>query len=179
MALHQQRFAKPPKSRGICRAGDCRRPASETNSLCTPHARQAATGQRFTFPATRTSGRKGPRRPNPVDLGNGTWKVPLVNKHAKRCTLVDAKDLALVRAKRWLADDREQTAYVRCVSRCGKYREYLHRLIMGPPPEPGLTVHHIDGNGLNNTRANLRWATPEEQREFQGQQDAISRHFCC
>lgn len=33
----------------------------------------------------------------------------------------------------------------------------IHRLIMNPPP--GFVVDHKDGNGLNNTRANLRIAT--------------------
>lgn len=34
---------------------------------------------------------------------------------------------------------------------------YIHRSIMGDIPE--LDVDHVDGNGLNNQRYNLRWST--------------------
>ena len=36
----------------------------------------------------------------------------------------------------------------------------MHRLIMNPPA--GLIVDHIDGDGLNNCRPNLRLATPAQ-----------------
>jgi hypothetical protein len=36
----------------------------------------------------------------------------------------------------------------------------MHRLIMGAPDR--LTVDHIDGDGLNNTRSNLRLATDSQ-----------------
>lgn len=37
---------------------------------------------------------------------------------------------------------------------------YMHRAILLPPED--LTIDHIDGDGLNNVRANLRVATPAE-----------------
>ncbi len=37
----------------------------------------------------------------------------------------------------------------------------MHRLIMNAPG--GLTVDHLDGNGLNNQKGNLRFATRSEQ----------------
>lgn len=39
-------------------------------------------------------------------------------------------------------------------------RLLLHRLLTGAPP--GMVVDHIDGNGLNNTRSNLRVCTCSE-----------------
>jgi len=39
----------------------------------------------------------------------------------------------------------------------------MHREIIGVPP-PGMFVDHIDGNGLNNQRNNLRFATPSQNQ---------------
>jgi hypothetical protein len=46
-----------------------------------------------------------------------------------------------------------------------KYK-YVHQLVCetfhGPAPRPGMVIAHGDGNKLNNTPENLRWATPAE-----------------
>jgi hypothetical protein len=34
---------------------------------------------------------------------------------------------------------------------------YMHQVVMGEPPEPGLELGHVDGKGLHNWRGNLRW----------------------
>lgn len=39
---------------------------------------------------------------------------------------------------------------------------YMHRVIMGCVKGDGKEIDHIDGDGLNNTRANLRIATHTE-----------------
>jgi hypothetical protein len=43
------------------------------------------------------------------------------------------------------------------VTRQNKHTEYLHRIIMNCPK--GMQVDHIDGNGLNNCKNNLRLCT--------------------
>lgn len=49
----------------------------------------------------------------------------------------------------------------------------MHREIMRPPAE--LEVDHKDGNGLNNTRGNLRICTPQENRFNQRKHKGMSR----
>ena len=52
----------------------------------------------------------------------------------------------------WYAetDIRNKDGNYRCVR--------IHQLIMGQPPA-GREVDHINGDGLNDRRSNLRWAT--------------------
>lgn len=76
---------------------------------------------------------------------------------------IDAADAPLVRRFKW----RVQLPTKRCrkfyaVSQTGTCRAdkrgiLMHRLLMGEPA--GLKVDHIDGDGLNNSRGNLRLAT--------------------
>lgn len=88
-------------------------------------------------------------------------RVPLSGRRgAGLFTLIDDDDLVIVDRHRWslITAPRSLTAYARCsVNGRGVL---LHRLLMSPPE--GLVVDHIDGNGLNNQRANLRVVTQSE-----------------
>ncbi len=51
-------------------------------------------------------------------------------------------------------------AFRRVGSGPAKTLEYMHRLVLNAPA--GSLVDHVDGNRLNNTRSNLRLATPSQ-----------------
>lgn len=82
-----------------------------------------------------------------LDLGNGTEAV------------IDAADIHLVEGLKWYAEIRKTVTYVKTnKKRSGRqFTRRLHRVIMAAPK--GIEVDHKDGDGLNNRRTNLRFAT--------------------
>ena len=81
--------------------------------------------------------------------------------------VVDDADRDLVMAYRWWPAKKRRTTYA--YTQVGRKTIYMHRLIMGEPE--GLVVDHVDDNGLNNRRSNLRVAT-------HAQNMARQRSFC-
>lgn len=80
-------------------------------------------------------------------------------------TQVDDEDYEmLMKGSKWCARDGRNTKYA--VRRCKKngYCSVvrLHRYIMGVVDNPDVVVDHIDGNGLNNQRSNLRICTQQQ-----------------
>jgi hypothetical protein len=73
--------------------------------------------------------------------------------------LIDDEDWPLVKGYRWFAMPARRTIYVAATPyRDGRTTTVrLHRLLMAPGP--GLWVDHINGDGLDNRRANLRAVT--------------------
>jgi hypothetical protein len=73
--------------------------------------------------------------------------------------IIDAADVPLVEGVNWYANNQPNTVY--CVNRSQnetkKTTIRMHRVIMGDPD--GFQIDHIDGDGLNNRKSNLRLAT--------------------
>ncbi len=100
-----------------------------------------------------------------------TKQIPLTQgQHA----LVDDEDYAAASAYTWHLSSSGY-AVTSFSKHTGKRDIKLHRLIAGDPPD-GFCVDHIDGDRLNNQRANLRWVTAAENaRNRAAQRNASSR----
>lgn len=78
--------------------------------------------------------------------------------------MIDDEDEALLARANWYAmkDYRTQTWYCMAWERTkdGRHRLAMHRILMNDPK--GMLIDHVDGNGLNNQRENLRLATCQQ-----------------
>lgn len=82
-------------------------------------------------------------------------------------TFLDADDAHLVSDFNWQVQPAITSMYATRAVRTarGMRKVAMHRLIMDAPD--GLEVDHIDGNGLNNRRCNLRLATTAQNQHNQ------------
>ena len=95
----------------------------------------------------------------------GIVRIPLTQG---KVALVDSADLSLVAEHKWWVYRHGRTFYAEThIRRIDGTRTLLkmHRLLLNP--RPGFQTDHIDGDGLNNIRANLRAATTAENQHNQ------------
>lgn len=94
---------------------------------------------------------------NRITLSGDTAYIALAKG---KTAIIDAGDVPLVAPYRWAARKGKGTWYVMARMRDPDGRVWalpLHRLLLNPPD--GLVVDHINTDGLDNRRANLRLAT--------------------
>jgi hypothetical protein len=100
--------------------------------------------------------RKPPSKP--IDADAPIVEIPLGDGLVAH---VDREDFHLVERHRWRAVLVGNTFYA--FTTLHRRMAPMHRMIIGAPPR--VMVDHIDGNGLNNRRGNLRLATPSIQTQ--------------
>jgi hypothetical protein len=102
------------------------------------------------------------RRPKrPVRVVGSLAYVPLTRGYE---AVIDACDVPLVDEFNWYARPHRKTVYALRNDYSGESPRtvFMHRIIADTPD--GFQTDHIDGNGLNNRRDNLRHATNSQNQ---------------
>jgi hypothetical protein len=97
------------------------------------------------------------RPPRPVRLEGSLAYVPLTQGYE---ATIDAEDAEWVSRHVWCARVKGNIVYpVRNVKVDGMWNgiKAMHMFML--PPREGYVIDHVDGDGLNNRRCNLRYAT--------------------
>lgn len=84
-------------------------------------------------------------------------RIPLTQG---KFALVDDIDSSFVSSFKWCIKKHGRTFYAKYSRHKKPHTTYMHVLIMQPPK--GMEIDHIDGDGLNNQRKNLRVCTHAE-----------------
>lgn len=152
------------EAHGIANAASLRTHLHRAARLRTPRpvltTRRGPRGSLWLLP-----GLQGPRRGQRPSWGHsgaaGTILVPLTKGHQ---AVIDAEDWPRVSDRLWHAQADHKTTYATSE---GGLR--MHTVIalahLGPRPTERHTVDHISGDGLDNRRANLRWASAAQQKQ--------------
>lgn len=90
--------------------------------------------------------------------------------------IIDAEDYEAISRFKWQAFWNGYTFYAVRNVWVGRKRTtmYMHRFLLNPPL--GFEVDHRDGDGLNNTRANIRLCTKAENQHNKQPQSGSSNY---
>lgn len=84
-----------------------------------------------------------------------------------KVAFVDDDDFDFLNQWKWYAHKNNNTFYADHAFTVGCRKQKIkrmHHIIMGDPPM-GLMIDHVDGNGLNNCRENLRFVTRRQNAQ--------------
>lgn len=99
-----------------------------------------------------------------------TLQIPLRNRAGEitAYAIIDAADEPLIAGRSWRGLFCTQSRIYAEAWESGRH-VLMHRVLMGiDNTSPDLVVDHIDSNGLNNTRANLRVVTHAQNMQNRG-----------
>lgn len=100
------------------------------------------------------------RKVRPIRVDGNVAYIALTRGYE---TVIDAEDLPHVADFNWSSQPSGKTVYACRGTRSSDGKSLgvrMHRVLIGAPD--GMEVDHIDGDGLNNRKANLRLATHAE-----------------
>jgi len=89
-----------------------------------------------------------------------------------KTVIIDSVDMRLFGNYKWRIDHNKSTCYLR--TQIGRKDIRLHRLLMHA--KPGQIIDHINGNGLDNRRCNLRFCTTSENNQGCKRKNAFSKY---
>lgn len=91
--------------------------------------------------------------------------------------LVDDGDYEFLMQWKWCARSNSKVFYAGRNMRTwpGRKTILMHNVVL--PPKPGFTVDHINGDGLDNRKANLRLATKQQQMGNRKQLSGTTSRF--
>lgn len=94
-----------------------------------------------------------------------------------KVAIVDDEDFDRLNKFKWYTIKRQNIYYAeRAIWVAGKSKKHImHQMIL--EPRPGYETDHIDGNGLNNQKENLRYATHQQNISNQRKHSRTSSRF--
>lgn len=88
--------------------------------------------------------------------------------------LVDDDDFEFVNRHNWQVFQTKRIIYA--TTSMNSKKVYLHRFILGAPPLPMLVIDHINLNGLDCRKENLRWTSASGNVRNQSVKTPFSAH---
>lgn len=92
-------------------------------------------------------------------------KIKLSSKKYTRHALVDEEDFERLSKHKWFVQMGSKDHYYDYAwAEINGKKHYMHRFVTNPSKD--MSVHHIDGSGLNNQKSNLEVCTHQENLSF-------------
>lgn len=135
----------------MCKVEWCDNEKILANGYCSKHYNQMRNhGKIFRFSYKD--------KENYIEIVDDHAEIFLIDKNNEVCAkcLIDIEDIEKVKPFKWHKSDLQRSTYY-CISNNKKWRR-IHRLILGIE-DPNILIDHINHNGLDNRKSNLRTCT--------------------